>query len=303
MARFKGYYINLSRSTQRRERMLRHIDEEGLTETYQRYEAIEGKQCDPEGRNLTGGEIGLWETLIELLEKEKSSNDYEFLHVMEDDCIMSKEFKEFCRQLPNNNLDSDIIMTEMYANPSAYKYLVDEHDRLKKEKKVKIEYNNYTGCVSSALIHISRIRTVLSQLKTAYEQVDSVLPLDNELRRLDQQGKLSVSRVAPFITSIIIEDVKDTTIQNHINSSIADTQVFCALLRRKLSTLDNETTTKAITKIFLDLAEMGQTNQREKIQDKLIKSIVNIAEEEKVLRYKWHYRLKGEKDNKQFIGD
>ena len=48
---------------------------------------------------------------------------------------------------------------------------------------------------------------------------------------------------------------------------------------------------------------MGQTNQREKIQDKLIKSIVNIAEEEKVLRYKWHYRLKGEKDNKQFIGD
>lgn len=303
MTRVKGYYINLDRSIHRRERIQRHIDEQGLTDSYQRYEAVDGTKCDPEGRNLTSGELGLWETWISLLQKETYSHDYEFLHVMEDDCIISKEFKDFCAQLPDSHLGSDLIMTEMYANPSAYRYLAEEHERLKREKKIKIVNNNYTGCISSALIHKSRIENVLRQLKAEYQNKNSVLPLDNQLRKLDQQGRLKVSRVAPFITSIVIEDIKETTIQNLVNNTIADSQVFCALLRRKLSTLDNRETTKALSELFLELIASSKKMKREDIENELVKSIVNIAEKEKVLQYAWHDRLKGEKGNKQYLND
>ena len=303
MARVKGYYINLEGSRNRRERIQRHIDEEGLSDSYQRYEAIDGTKCDPRGRNLTSGELGLWETWISLLEKETLSNDYEFLHVMEDDCVISKEFKDFCTQLPDSPLGSDLIMTEMYVNPSAYRCLVGEHERLKREKKIKIVSSNYTGCISSALIHKSRINTILQQLRLEYQNIEGVLPLDNQLRKLDQQGRLKVSRVAPFITSIVIEDIKKTTIQDHVDNEIADSQVFCALLRRKLSTLDDKETTKALAEVFLQVVASTKKIKRQNIENELVKSIVNIAYQEKVLRYRWHSRLREEKDNKQYLED
>ena len=300
MARIKGYYINLDRSTHRRERIQRHIDEQGLSGFYKRYAAVDGSKCKPNGRDLNSGEQGLWETWISLLEKESLENDYEFIHIMEDDCIMSKEFKEFCEQLPNHHLGNDLIMTEMYANPSAYRYLIGEHQRLKKENKIKIEHNNYTGCASSALIHRSRIEKVLKQLKAAYQDEKSVLPLDNQLRKLDQQGRLVVARVAPFITSIVIDDIIETTIQEHGDTKIIDSQIFCALLRRKLSTLDSAETTYALLKVFLRLTTGSHTNKAKEVEDKIVGSIVNIAEEQKLLRYKFHPRLKGEIGNKQY---
>ena len=303
MARVKGYYINLDRSTRRRERIQKHINEEGLTGSYQRYKAIDGSKCDPRGRNLTSGELGLWETWISLLEKETISNDYEFLHIMEDDCIISKEFKDFCTQLPDNNLGSDLIVTEMYANPSAYKYLVGEHERLKNEKKVKIETDLGTGCLSSAIIHKSRIRTVLEQLKSEYQNIKGVLPLDNQLRRLNQQGKLKVFRVAPFITSIVIDDIKKTTIQNHVDNKIADSQIFCALLRRKLSTLDDRDTTIALTELFLQLVKSKNKVKEQEIHNRLVKDIIDLASQEEVLLYKLQSRLKGERDNKQYLNN
>ena len=54
---------------------------------------MDGEKCKPRVRNLNNGEQGLWETWISLLE-EKLANDYEFLHIMEDDCIVSSEFKK-----------------------------------------------------------------------------------------------------------------------------------------------------------------------------------------------------------------
>ena len=268
MARIKGYYINLDRSIHRRERIQRHIEEQGLTPFYERYAAVDGEKCKPRVRNLNNGEQGLWETWISLLEKEKLANDYEFLHVMEDDCIVSSEFKEFCKQLPNHHLGNDLIMTEMYANPSAYQYLIEEHQRLKRENKIKIEHNNYTGCASSVLIHRSRIEKVLKQLKVAYQDAESVLPLDNQLRKLDQQGRLVVSRVAPFITSIVIDDIMETTIQEHGDTKIIDSQIFCALLRRKLSTLDSTETTNALLKAFLRLTTSNPTIKTKKLRTK-----------------------------------
>ena len=300
MARIKGYYINLDRSIDRRNRMQRHIDEQGLTAFYQRYAAVDGAKCNPNGRDLNSGELGLWETWISLLEKEKLPTGYEYLHIMEDDCILSKEFKEFCQQLPDNSLGSDLIMTEMYANPNVYQYLIEEHQRLKKEKKIKIEHNNYTGCASSVLIHRSRIGTVLEQLKAAYEKAESVLPLDNQLRKLDQQSGLVVSRVAPFITSIVIDDIKETTIQEHGDTRITDSQIFCALLRRKLSTLDNKETTKALLKVLLRIITSNPSTETEEVDDKIARSIVDVVEDQKILLYKLYPRLKGEIGNKQY---
>ena len=299
MAKIKGYYINLDRSIDRRDRIQRNIDEQGLTAFYKRYAAIDGAKCNPCGRDLNSGELGLWETWISLLEKETLANGYEYLHIMEDDCILSKEFKGFCEQLPDNSLGSDLIMTEMYANPNAYQYLIEEHQRLKKEKKIKIEHNNYTGCASSVLIHRSRIKTVLEQLKTAYQKAESVLPLDNQLRKLDQQGLLIVSRVAPFITSIVIDDIKKTTIQEHEDTRITDSQIFCALLRRKLSTLDSKETTKALLKVFIRIMASNPAAETEEVDDKIARSIVNVVEDQKLLLYKLQPRLRGEIGNKQ----
>lgn len=300
MAQIKGYYINLDQSIHRRERINRHLGEQGLAAFYQRYAAIDGTKCKPNGRNLNSGELGLWETWISLLEKETLANGYEYLHIMEDDCIISKEFKEFCKQLPNNHLGYDLIMTEMYANPSIYQYLVEQHQRLKKEKKIKIEHSNYTGCASSVLIHKSRIETVLNQLKAAYEKTESVLPIDNQLRKLDQQGRLVVSRVAPFITSIVINDIKESTIQEHGDTRVADSQIFCALLRRKLSTLDDEETTNKLLKIFLQLITNNATARTKEVDNEISRSIVNLANGQKILRYKLDPRLKGEIGNPQY---
>ena len=301
MAQIKGYYINLDRSAHRRERMKRHLDEQGLAACYQRYAAIDGEKCNPNGRNLSSGELGLWETWISLLEKETLANDFEFLHIMEDDCIISKEFKQFCKQLPNKNFGSDLIATEMYANPSVYQYLIKEHARLKKENKIKIEHSNYAGCTSSILIHRSRIKSVLEQLKAAYLLAESVLPLDNQLRKLHQQGRLVVARVVPFITSIVINDIAETTVQKRDDKRIVDSQIFCALLRRKLSTLDSKEITDELLKVFLRLTENNTTAaEEEEVKEKLTSSIVSIAEGQKLLRYKLDARLKGEIGNQQY---
>ena len=140
----------------------------------------------------------------------------------------------------------------------------------------------------------------MKHLKAAYQDEKSVLPLDNQLRKLDQQGRLVVSRVAPFITSIVIDDIMETTIQEHGDTKIIDSQIFCALLRRKLSTLDSTETTNALLKAFLRLTTSNPTIKAKEIEDKMIRSIVNIAEDQKLLRYKLHPRLKGEVGNKQY---
>ena len=103
-------------------------------------------------------------------------------------------------------------------------------------EKVMVAGKIYSGCLSSCLIPRDRIKKVYNLLCNAYYNGQEIRPLDNHIRNLMLDKQLRIGVTAPFLTSVEIRYISDSTIKND-NQIVTETQEFCTLLRQSLSTL------------------------------------------------------------------
>ena len=304
MNRLKGKYINLKESTQRMKQLKANLKEIGLEEEYERFEATRGDEKEANNKGLSRGEYGLWKSWLSLLEKETNSHeDYDYLHILEDDAIVTKELKKLKDRINKNQGGFDILFTDMYTNPSVYKALHKRAHSNKSRGTIEIIYDLYTGCTSSCIIDKNKVENVYTKLSSYFNENEKVLPLDNAILRLSNQKILDVASTMPFVTSITVDDISASTIQVYtkLPEPVSITQRFCSILRQELSTIEeSERTPRELLDLILKIIEFEEKQEeRENQRISLINTICNFADRNEILKYKYHARLKGEKNNPQ----
>ena len=222
MAKIRGFYVNLDHCEERRQRLERNLKRLEIAQRYERFPAISGDEQNARVRGMNAGEFGIWQTWLELLRNVSTTatSDWDYLHVLEDDAEISSQFIDFCDQLSGSEPVFHLLVTDMYVNPSIYRALAEQHDQMKWRDAIKIRRDVYSGCLSSVMIHRGRVTSVLRLLEDIWTQPGQLLPLDNTLRRLMHERRLSIARTAPFLTSVREADVLQSSIQPRQNQSV-----------------------------------------------------------------------------------
>ena len=258
MAIVRGRYISLAESAERRSRLEQHLQELGVTERYSWFPAIRGDAKTAATRSLKAGELGLWHSWLQLLQEElnQSEQNYDWLHIVEDDAELSRPFLVFCEHLKPDIPTFDLLFTDMYVNPSIHRSLAHSHRDLNVRGAIKVKTDLYTGCTASVMLHRQRIPAVLRCLQDCVEAGDSLIPLDNQLRRFFHQRQLSFVRTAPFITSVLDASIESSTIQKpgKCHRSVVLTQQVCTNLRRQLSVLKNSDSNHKLIHLMHELS-------------------------------------------------
>lgn len=304
MPDLRGRFINLRESTDRRKEIEDQLDELNVSQYYERFEAIRGEKYEAERRGLNSGELGLWKSWLKILEEEENlcQQDYVYLHIIEDDCILNEKLYSLLQNNRGINRKFDAIATDMYVNPSVYEVL-KERCILNRSNSVTQIVRLYTGCTSSVLIHSSKIKKVYSTLAEVFANTKILLPIDNYFRKSDKDDRLCIGVTLPFLSSIRQERIVESTIQGtgKENSGITLTQELCSILRKELSISPNEANDiKKLIEVYAELVRhkegegIGRTNN-----DITIEAILKGAEQKKILEYKYRKGLKGEANNPQ----
>lgn len=305
MKKIEGIYINLAECTERRRQFKEQLETLGISENYARFEAIKGDKYEAKCRGISAGEIGLWKSWIKILEDQrKRKTDCYFIHIAEDDALLSKTFVELIGKL-GVEPDWDMLATDMYVNPSIYNSWMESHRKLFREKKIGIIKGIYTGCTSSIVIPIHSCEKILELLKREWMSGKNLIPIDNMFVRLSQNKELKIARSAPFVTSVREESIKDSTIQSQINANqaIVSTQQICFYLRRQLSVFNTGNDVIQIASELMKLADISGEDMKHNIEDRLVADLMKILDMNKLARYKQRKNLIGEPLNKQISQD
>ena len=297
MAIVRGRYISLGESAERRSRLEQHLQELGVAERYSWFPAIRGDAKAAATRSLRAGEVGLWHSWLQLLQEElkQPEQNYDWLHIVEDDAELSRPFLVFCERLKPDIPRFDLLFTDMYVNPSIHRSLAHSHRDLNVRGTIRVKTDLYTGCTASVMLHRKRIPAVLRCLKNCVKAGDSLIPLDNQLRRLFHQRQLSFVRTAPFITGVLDASIAASTIQQSDKShrSVVLTQQICTNLRRQLSVLNSSNATHGLIKLMQELNRDRRYAQPSALETDISLKLMQLAESQDLFRYGLQPRLMG----------
>ena len=305
MAKLKGYYINLDKDKER-ERILRDmLGKKGKLFMYEKFTAVEGNIKEASKKSLRAGEQGIWKTWIKLLKKIELENhkDYDYVHIIEDDVIVSEEFYSLISEMSGKETEFDILMTDMYTNVSVYK-VFEKHVSKTFEETEQLKLlttGSYTGCCASCIIHKNKIKKVRLLLEEEYKS-SNLIPIDNYLREKNKKGEIAVVTTIPFLTTVQLSSISASTIQDRHEgeSAITNTQIYNTFLRRRLSIFRKQTTFESMVKIAERI--VGKNRKRKNdLETNLIECMNTFLVQERALRYRVDERLQNE-DNPQAKG-
>ena len=305
MASFKGFYINRDKDSKRESSLKKELNKKGKLQMYERFRAVEGNAHEAAKKSLRAGEHGLWKSWIKLLEKIESDNNknYDYVHIIEDDAVVSDGLYSLIEQLNSGGVVADILMTDMYTNISIYNVFrkhVEEYLYSKTPLPLSTT-NEYTGCAASCIIHKNKIEKINSLLKGEYG-CSSLIPIDNYFRRLSREGSLTIATTIPFLTTVQLSSISESTIQERKSKeeTITLTQVYNTHLRRMLSVFREDTSAQEMIEIARTITDTNKA-QKDRLNIKLIECLNYFMEKERILRYREDTRLLREEGNPQEI--
>lgn len=291
MASVRGLIINLPEQQARRERLLAQLDQLGQRPSYELLEAERGAEDARERRGLGPGEDGIWRSVLKALRCDLGAAEY--LHLLEDDAVLSSAFFRWLEALPVDPPEVTILFTDMYAGPSIYSNLLAvKRQALQSQQLVWLSGSAYSGCLSSWLIHRSHVDQVRRELEDYYQQAEQRIPIDNYLRRLFQQGTLKAGISMPFLTSIDLPAQRNSSIQVGESARVHATRLFGSILRRRLSVLQSPQDLEGLAELIDALMSPEQLNQ-------WLETTTKLAKEMDLFRYRLDPRLLGEPGNPQ----
>ena len=301
MVRVRGLFINLDEAAERRDQISGHLQELGLGQTYSRFPACRSDPAEAAARNLHVGELGLWKSWLALLEEQidaAEANEFDYLHILEDDAELSSLLPIFLQGLGAERSDFDLLFTEMYVTPEIWLHLKNQVETIRRSNSVILHRDRYNGCASSVLIPRTRIRLIEQTIRRQIESSAALLPFDNCLRLLKHNRQLSLACTMPFLSAVRLSGIGMSTIQINVdqNNPLRLTQELNALLRRDLSVLGDAASSEAVMRIVRELA---QATQCQDFSRQLVEAAVRIAIDQSLMRYRVDPRLKGQPDNPQ----
>ncbi len=207
---YAGFYINLDRSTDRRDAMAEQLTRLDLAERYRRFPAVDGNLLAAARTKLTAGELGCFMSHYRLLQENRDSQTH--LHIIEDDVVLAACAGQVVDQIVTSATidDHDLLFTDM-ALPVDFKFYREA--RIRYERQIRrpgdgtaptIQFNffPYIACTASYLVNRRSIGLICDILGRELERGASA-PIDVVLRAKVAEGKLRVKCLFPFITSIL----------------------------------------------------------------------------------------------------
>ena len=286
MATFEGVIISLPEAKLRRRNIKQNLKKLGHTNNYKWFPAIQGSHDQKNRKGLSKGEHGLWLSILTILESSIDTKS-DYLHLLEDDAVLSSQFFEWVTRLPSEPSNTNIYFTDMWVGKQNFHGLKDLAKIAKKKNKtIAITDKSYSGCTASWLIHKKHIPYVRSLLRHGFETINSTrIPLDNFIRRLIYSSKLSVKVSLPFLTSIDLYEQYESSIQDSAIKAVQATRVLECLLRRRLSVLSEPKDLNITSQILNDLMTS------EEIDEWLAESLLPYLEGKNKYQYTMDKRL------------
>jgi GR25 family glycosyltransferase involved in LPS biosynthesis len=224
-SRYRGIFINLDRSVDRRTRLEAQLRKFNLEERYSRFSAFDGYASAEVPGSITAGEHACFRSHYTALEGASSKGVT--IHIMEDDVELSPQLEQIICSLDEGGaLDNfDIVFTDMAVDLDLellrnYKKLFDTYWRRRPRKLSVIGINNqYRWGSESYLVPSKAVSKVLSVLHGGLE-AGPQLPVDVFLRQEAHAGRLRLGCIFPFVTSIQFDEVGRSTLghaQEHLD--------------------------------------------------------------------------------------
>jgi Glycosyltransferase family 25 (LPS biosynthesis protein) len=213
---YRGLFINLDRSADRRERMQAQLEKFNLQDRYSRFPAVDARTLTKTG-SISVGEYACFQSHYLALEKAKSA--HATVHILEDDVELVPQLEIFVSSLEARGAFDrfDIIFTDVGVPYEVwllrkYKKLFETFLAGQPPKLTVLDFNkDYRWGFQSYLVPARSLDNVLSVLRRGlYAGPD--MPIDIFVRQAARAGRLRLGCIFPFITTIQISDVGRTTI-------------------------------------------------------------------------------------------
>lgn len=221
---FKGYFINLDRSTDRRQDLENHLLEINLAGQYQRFAAVDGSRLAHVSQQFKPGEVGCYKSHLDLI----SSLDGSYhAHIMEDDARLSPKFASIVQSIPDDVIDRfDIIFIDTFVpfDLKLIQKLLLIQEELKKSGDTRIKLldakNFYFAGTRSYFVGSKSIAKMKNLLALGYNNGAIHAPIDLSIRSFIRQGKLKAAVAFPFLSGVKIYHTTTITDRAYDNDSI-----------------------------------------------------------------------------------
>lgn len=200
-----GYFINLDRSTERRASIEAQLETAGLTDAYQRLAAVDGSSLKaPIG--LSKGEWGCLQSHLAVLKQAPTGR---FVHILEDDAILSRGFVRKMSSLLKSKLRGyDLIFTDVAPTDwpfSTVRKLKHEWDSLTGDAVRIIDLKGFPGGGADSYFvnprSIAKVREFVEQEASSFV----ASPIDVIYGRGVSSGKLTAALTFPFLSAVDIQ--------------------------------------------------------------------------------------------------
>ncbi len=200
----KGRYINVAANTQRRSDMEDQLCRLGLTESYHRFEGVDGHKLSLETASpLQQGEIGCWLSHYTLISQHGDPDVH--LHILEDDAVihpeMSKVINAFIEQRDPCTWDilyTDVMLPTEVGN---FKFLHDTWQAFQQNHTVRFFdlCEVHFAAATSYVINAASVDKIASLIKDGWL---GDLAYDIKLRQLVRTRQICALMMFPFFTTL-----------------------------------------------------------------------------------------------------
>lgn len=236
---YHGLYINLDRSTARRDAMERQLDRLELSPLYARFAAIDGATLNKPGSAIGKGETGCFQSHYRALLSARPRAT--FVHILEDDAVLSSSLRPVIEQAISQNVfeQFDVLFTDTFVAPhlGMLKFLKSSFDQLPSTrplnltdlKLVDLASQNFS-CLTSYVVSPK----ATDRLLALYQQEIALgprAPVDLFLRAAVNAGQLRAACLFPFVTSLDLEEVEKSTLDERSEKTSRPAVMVLAALR------------------------------------------------------------------------
>ena len=236
---YHGLFINLDRSTVRRDAMERQLDRLELSPLYARFPALDGATLNSPRSEIGKGENGCFQSHYRALLSARPRGT--FVHMIEDDAVLSPSVRPVIEQAISQNVfdQFDVVFTDTFVAPhlGMLKFLKSSFDELPATRPLALNHlkvvdlaNQNFSCLTSYVVGPKAIDRVLG----LYQQEIALgprAPVDLFLRAAVNAGQLRAACLFPFITSFALDEVEKSTLDDRSEKTERPAVMVLAALR------------------------------------------------------------------------
>jgi len=176
---YRGFYVNLDKSLDRRIFIEHELRQNGVLERYTRVPAIDGSQLQmPTNSKLTKAEIACRTSHINILRDNATLDKH--IHIIEDDIELSSHHHKLLEGFFAQNQSWDILFTGLQIPlvPKQITFITDLYEKLHTQKHPQNAFFNMRDFLFvGAFSYIINKKSIGKFLKI-YEQADANSPID-----------------------------------------------------------------------------------------------------------------------------